>query len=284
MLIEVASKKHRGPRQKQQDAVHASKVHTLSGDVQWADIGAFDGASCHQNSEIASSHAADSLPRLLAGHIHDRKSIQPNEVANALVQAVEKTNDQIVEMGNQNPALQGLATTCVYCVILPRICIVVGAGDSAAFLIRQSKARRLLPPHTVTRELYDEGLLSEDRYAQHVQRHVLRRYLGCAQGFSCQVAVCSVEDGDQIVVATDGVTNVLGVDDISRIAFNATNAQAVANQIVEASLDGGTRDNVAVACARYSSVLGESPQFETITESYFDTLRQCSRNAKGELQ
>ena len=57
--------------------------------------------------------------------------------------------------------------------------------------------------------------------------------------------------GDQLLLCTDGLTDMVGNAAIAAVLGGATSAHAACQALVEAALKGGGKDNVTVALARY---------------------------------
>jgi protein phosphatase len=69
---------------------------------------------------------------------------------------------------------------------------------------------------------------------------------------AADVQSLSLESGDQLMLCTDGLNEMVSGSEISQIMQAATNAQEACDRLVTAALDAGGRDNVTVVSARYT--------------------------------
>jgi protein phosphatase len=61
-----------------------------------------------------------------------------------------------------------------------------------------------------------------------------------------------LEDGDQLMLCTDGLTDMLEDAQIESVLLNKESAQSACRSLVDLALDNGGVDNVTVIVARYS--------------------------------
>jgi len=77
-------------------------------------------------------------------------------------------------------------------------------------------ADQLTQDHSVTGELIERGELREEEAAQHPYYGVLTRALGVGPDVEIDRTRLAVDDGDRIVVCSDGLFNELSGEDIAR--------------------------------------------------------------------
>jgi protein phosphatase len=98
----------------------------------------------------------------------------------------------------------------------------------------------------------DLGLLSADDAARHPLRHVLTRSLGGSQsGAEGDFQRAWLADGDQLLLCTDGLTNMVDDAAVGSILGGSASADGACQALVAAALENGGKDNVTVALARY---------------------------------
>ena len=130
--------------------------------------------------------------------------------------------------------------------------LVVGhIGDSRAYLLHDGKLTRL------THDNRADGIVAEDGIdADPLMRElsgVLMDALGSPEG-ECnpQVDTYLLSNGDQLLLCTDGLTDMVDDSEIELVLNSATNAKSACRSLIELSLNNGGRDNVTVIVARYS--------------------------------
>ena len=82
---------------------------------------------------------------------------------------------------------------------------------------------------------------------------VLVEALGSPEG-ECnpQVDEYWLVNGDQLLLCTDGLTDMVDDTEIELVLNSATSAKSACRSLIDLALDNGGRDNVTVIVARYS--------------------------------
>src|SRR5207244_12785033 len=125
-------------------------------------------------------------------------------------------------------------------------------GDSRAYLCRGERLPRLTRDHTSAQALADAGLIAQEEVGTHRLRHVLTRALGASTDQAeADIERIGLADGDQILLCTDGLTEMVNDATIAVTLLGAGTAQQACQTLVEAALERGGKDNVTVVLARY---------------------------------
>jgi serine/threonine protein phosphatase PrpC len=101
--------------------------------------------------------------------------------------------------------------------------------------------------------LKETGHLTESQLAKHPLRHVLTGVLG-TQGSPIDVDLRGIrlEDGDQILLCTDGLTEMVSDSEIATILSDSQAASANACQrLITLAIEHGGYDNVTVVLGKY---------------------------------
>ena len=61
-----------------------------------------------------------------------------------------------------------------------------------------------------------------------------------------------MEDGDQLLLCTDGLTDMVDETSMMGILKQTQSPQVICDELIQAALAGGGRDNVTVVLARYA--------------------------------
>jgi protein phosphatase len=159
----------------------------------------------------------------------------------------------LTDRAQADPALVGMSTTLTVACSVGTDLVLYHVGDSRGYLLRHGRLHRLTHDHTVAQELADAGLLDPEQVETHRQRHVLTRTVGGSGGdVEVEVQHVHLEDGDRVLVCTDGLTDMVPDDAIATI-LNATLTSADAcAALLDRALRAGGRDNVTIALARYT--------------------------------
>src|SRR5262245_32400845 len=199
-----------------------------------------DGMGGQEYGERASELACKVIPRVL----QDR--LQANDCTESAVQsALDEANKEIIQEGQSQPAGRRMGTTAVLAVQRDDKVYVAGLGDSRAYLIRGGRAQQLTHDHTVAEALVRNGALTPEQAAGSPWSHVLYKFLGCVEmNEGADVVPFSPEDGDRLLLASDGLSNHVSHDDLAEGARRFNHPQEWANYLVDLALERGSRDNV----------------------------------------
>jgi serine/threonine protein phosphatase PrpC len=232
----------------------AGEVPELAEEVNYLMILA-DGMGGHAAGEVASRMAISALVSLALDvpdwifKVDEEHAREIKQRARTLVQEV---GAMLVERGERDPALRGMGTTLTAVRSFGRDLIVTHVGDSRAYLLRTGGLHRLTRDHTYAQLLVDTGQLSPGDVAVSRHRHVLTNALG-GSGDDVQVDTdrLPLEDGDRVLLCSDGLTDMVDDGAIATILQEATGSSEACERLVQRALDNGGRDNVTVIVAMY---------------------------------
>jgi len=173
------------------------------------------------------------------------------EIVERIAQRFEAANESVQEQARLNPRWFGMGTTMTMAVSSDTELFLGHVGDSRAYLLRDGQLQALTRDHTFVQGLADLGVITQREAVTHRMRNILLRTLG-GQESRADVQHLSLQRGDQLLLCTDGLTDLVNNTAIGDILRGASQAQAACDQLVEAALAAGGKDNVTVIVARYS--------------------------------
>jgi serine/threonine protein phosphatase PrpC len=165
----------------------------------------------------------------------------------AVVEGIRSANRRIWEEAQADDALDGMGTTAVAATLDRNGSITVAnVGDSRTYLLRSGSLRQLTIDDNVVSELVRRGDLTPAAASTHPHRHVLTKALGVAPEIEPTVVELAPEDGDRLLLCTDGVTNELD-DDCLREALAGSSLPADAISAIFDELEESDRSDDATA-------------------------------------
>ncbi|MFO0800661.1 MAG: protein phosphatase 2C domain-containing protein [Gemmataceae bacterium] len=155
-------------------------------------------------------------------------------------------NDAVVAEAAARPGLRGMGSTLSLAISLGTDLIVAHVGDSPVFLYRGGRLTRLTRDHTVPTSRF--GVHPAD--ATRV-RLALTHAIGIpTNGGDPELSRHTLADRDRILLCTDGLTDLVGEDDIAD-ELGRVSAEDACQALVGRALDRGGGDNVTVVVASY---------------------------------
>jgi len=199
-----------------------------------------DGMGGHAGGEVASSSAIAVIENSLA----------TVGTKDGMVDALRRASSVIAEEARQNPTLAGMGTTMVLASLVGTDrgddLVVANVGDSRAYLYRRGVLTQITSDHSIPGELMKEGSITEDEAAQHPQRHVITRFLGNGEDVDVDLFDISLLDGDRVVLCSDGLTDEVSNEEISRVLDSEPDPSDAAHELVRRANANGGVDNISV--------------------------------------
>jgi protein phosphatase len=231
----------------------ADEVPALAGERSYGLVVA-DGMGGQAAGEVASHLAlravvehvlttADWIMRDMADHA--------GRIEERIAERFLAADESVQHEAHLNPRFAGMGTTMTMAVSCGKNLFLGHVGDSRAYLLRGGELRVLTRDHSFAQVLADAGNISQSLVATHRMRNVLLRYIGAG---TPQADICHhlLFDGDQLLICTDGLTDLVDESLIGAILQSAPAAQVACDQLLAAALGAGGKDNITVVVARYT--------------------------------
>ena len=203
-----------------------------------------DGMGGQSAGERASALAIELIPRRLE-QLLDFDKAAPKSVAEALDKSIAHANTEIIALSEAEPGLRNMGTTVVMMVQVADRFFFIGVGDSRAYELRGGRLKQLTTDHSLTQALLDAGTITADEAKTHRYRNVLYKYLGSRDGAAGGGAIeMTPKSGDRFLLCSDGLNDGLNNEDIVAFLKCDDDPQKIAETLVSAALDGGSRDNI----------------------------------------
>jgi protein phosphatase len=216
-----------------------------------------DGVGGAAGGEIASRTAVHALVDLVIDTpdwIMRMDAPLANEVLQRMERRFQQVRDVLMEKVKADPELRGMATTMTVAVTLGADLLTAHVGDSRAYVYRSSGGvlERLTRDQTLAQSLVDSGAISRADIATHPSRNVLTSALATRGAFvQVELKRWRLADGDQLLLCSDGLTDMVPDDAIARELGAAGSAGTACQRLVDLALEAGGKDNVTVVLGRY---------------------------------
>lgn len=199
-----------------------------------------DGMGGHAAGEVASAAAVQALRPL------DNASV--DEPRAELRAAIEAANEHLRTLVAEDPGREGMGTTLTALLWRGTGFTLAHIGDSRAYALRGGELTQISHDHTFVQTLVDEGRISADEAESHPQRNLILRSVSGHARLEVDVDDIEAQAGDRLLLCSDGLSGVVGVDELARILGDG-DVGTVADRLIQAALDGGAPDNVTCVVA-----------------------------------
>lgn len=206
-----------------------------------------DGMGGHNAGEVASELAVRTIMEALAGR---RPAGEESGCPRAVRTAVEQANGIIHTEAQNRPHCSGMGTTVAVACLESNILTVAHVGDSRVYRLTGGKPEQLTSDHSVVQELVDSGFLSAEEAEASVNRNVITRALGTEVVVDVAVKTFEAASGDLFMLCSDGLSDLVAPESMSRLCGQGTDLDGVAAALVDAANEAGGVDNISVILMR----------------------------------
>ncbi|MBC7268890.1 MAG: Stp1/IreP family PP2C-type Ser/Thr phosphatase [Streptomyces sp.] len=201
-----------------------------------------DGMGGAAAGEVASSEAISTIVAL-------DDDIPGSDVLTSLGTAVQRANDQLRQMVEEDPTLEGMGTTLTALLWTGQRLGLVHVGDSRAYLLRDGVLTQITQDHTWVQRLVDEGRITEEEATTHPQRSLLMRALGSGDHVEPDLSIREVRAGDRYLICSDGLSGVVSHQTLEDTLASYQGPQETVQDLIQLALRGGGPDNITVIVA-----------------------------------
>ncbi len=219
-----------------------------------------DGMGGQAAGEVASSEVISTLVQL-------DDDVPGSDLLTSLGSAVQRANDQLRVMVEEDPQLEGMGTTLTALLWTGQRLGLVHVGDSRAYLLRDGVLTQITQDHTWVQRLVDEGRITEEEATTHPQRSLLMRALGSGDHVEPDLSIREVRAGDRYLICSDGLSGVVSHQTLEETLASYHGPHETVQELIQLALRGGGPDNITCIVADVLDVDGN----ETMAGQLNDT-------------
>ncbi len=235
-----------------------------------------DGMGGHAAGEVASKITVETIGEFIAATRQKEEATWPFKYnheldfnSNRLAVAIEKANERVMAAVAAQPWLKGMGTTVVAGLLNEKILSLAHVGDSRAYLLRDGQLSRLTDDHSWVHEQVTAGILTEEEAKTHPLKNVVTRALGGGPSVSPDLQELVFSPGDRYLFCSDGLTTMVGDEEILDTAAAVKDPQALCQKLVDMANEKGGVDNITVVVVDIvdSAAPGEKPAEAVVEET-----------------
>ena len=198
-----------------------------------------DGMGGHNAGDYASKFTVETIVE----EIRTATEKNPEEI---LKKAIETANDKVLRMAGENPELEGMGTTIVAAVCEGEELFVANVGDSRLYVENSREIIQVTRDHSWVEEMVQRGGIPRAEARNNEHKNIITRAVGPEETVRIDYFKVALEEGDIILMCTDGLTNMLEDEEIRMILESSRDIVEKAEKLVWAANERGGSDNISV--------------------------------------
>ena len=211
-----------------------------------------DGMGGHASGEVASAIAVAAIEQQI-------------KQGNSLPEAIEIAHLAILKGVETGAGRPGMGTTVVAVQLQDSAYTLAWLGDSRAYLWA-GKLLQISKDHSLVQMLLDSGQITQAEARVHPRKNIIYQNLGAVNAEKLQV---SVEHGvlyknQKIILCSDGLSDEVDDEQMSEIIAQTNDDDLIVENLVEAAINNGGKDNVSVIVISASGDAPEDPLAESV--------------------
>lgn len=194
-----------------------------------------DGMGGHNAGDFASRYGVSVLVETV------KKDANFNPVK-ILRHGMEAANELVLDQSRKDAGMAGMGTTMVAATIVGNYAYVANVGDSRLYLVTD-KLEQVTRDHSLIAEMVRIGEITPEEARNHPDKNIITRAIGTGEDVSIDFFDIKLVPGNQLVMCSDGLSNMVSDEEIFDIVKN-TEGNTSKALIDRANANGG-KDNIA---------------------------------------
>ena len=213
-----------------------------------------DGMGGEPEGQRASTVAIDGLTRYLLNPLpgsQDRQETSETDLEDELREAVEQCETDLNTLASAT-GHHRMGTTLTMAYVMWPQAFVVHVGDSRCYLVREGAINRLTRDHTIAALMAEREGIDEQHHSLSNYRHYLWNALGGETGKpTIDISKIELQQGDSLVLSTDGLHSVVPSKEILEILDENQSAEQCCHQLIDSAKEHNGGDNITTVVARF---------------------------------
>ncbi len=208
-----------------------------------------DGVGGHDGGAEASAILARIVPNWLVGTTRCGWC-DGDIIESALADAVECARQTMIDVAESKPDFRQMGATMAFTACVDNTLYVSRVGDCRVYLLRRGSLYRLTNDQSFVQAAIDAGVLTEETAATHPLRHLVTNTVGVKPlDEAITVDEFDVLAGDRVLLCSDGLTDVVGDNELADLLTMGLSPQETADALIATALGNHARDNITCVVA-----------------------------------
>jgi PPM family protein phosphatase len=208
-----------------------------------------DGMGGRNAGEVASSMAVHEIVEFIKEkyiNVLMEQDISEEKIFDLIKSAIYYSNEKIYKKSILNSEYVGMGTTLSMVFIMNNNLYYGHVGDSRIYLIRKNEITKLTEDHSLVAELVKQGTIKPEEAFSHPQKNIITRALGTEYDIEADLGKQVIENGDYLLLCTDGLSNLIKDDEIMELVIAAEDVEQACENLINKAKENGGFDNITV--------------------------------------
>ena len=197
-----------------------------------------DGMGGHNAGDYASRFCVEFFTQRI-------KESELTSPVSMIAAALAKTNEALLSKAKEQIDLEGMGTTFVAATIFDKEMYVANVGDSRLYVISK-EMKQITVDHSLVEAMIKTGELDRSEARSHPNKNIITRAVGANETLEPDFFEVSLEEGDAVLICSDGLTNMLEDETIEQIIRDNDNLEDAVSTLVRYANQNGGKDNIAI--------------------------------------
>lgn len=198
-----------------------------------------DGMGGHKAGELASRITAETIVESVSKNTN-RNAIQ------VMGNAITDANNKVIQIASRSEEYRGMGTTVVVATIIDNLLYVANVGDSRLYVISGKDIEQITRDHSLVEEMVTNGQIARSEARTHKKKNIITRAVGGINPLMADYFDVRLEEGDRVLMCTDGLTNMLDDENIRQIVTGERDIKDAVLRLVEEAKHHGGNDNIGI--------------------------------------
>jgi PPM family protein phosphatase len=200
-----------------------------------------DGVGGYAGGDIASKTCG----KLLNKDYYE--AVEINDIAHWLNDEIIKINKTVLDMGKNEPKLQGMATTLVSLLVLDDMAYLNNVGDSRIYQFQNNSLKQISEDHSVVWEYYIRNIITKNEIIENNLKHLITEAIGLNYYPRINSYKIPLTTEFTFLLCSDGLTDVLIDTQIEEILQKfPEDLNTCVKELHQLAYKNSTRDDVTI--------------------------------------
>lgn len=158
--------------------------------------------------------------------------------------AIKLANFTVFDQAKQFEEFSGMGTTLVAAFVHGKYATIVNIGDSRAYSVKADGVRQLTVDHSLVQMMVSRGELTQEQARSYPGKNLITRAIGTEQIQECDIFHRRLEDGECLLLCTDGLSNLVDEQEILFEIIHGIDKKSSCEQLLKIAKNRGAPDNV----------------------------------------